>query len=515
MTQNKRIIVNIIATYGRSLLSLVLGLLSGRWLLMALGVQDYGLLGLIGGLAVVVTFLNGLFSSAIGRFYAVSIGAEKNGNGGIEALEDCRKWFSTAVLIHSVLPTIMLAIGYPLGLWAIKKFLAIPSERLLAAIWVWRFTCAICYANMISVPYSAMYGAKQEIAELTVYSVAQSLALFCFIWYMVSHPSVWLVKYAAINMIVGILPKVLICLRAGFAYPECRVRLEYMFDVQRVRQLALFAGSKLWGSASQMSAEQLMSILVNKRLGIEKNAAMTIGNTVSSHSNSLASSLCGAFWPVVANKYGDGDLPAMRRYAMCASRFGTVLSLLFVIPLALEIRNVLVIWLTTPPPQTATICLFALGVAVLNKMTDGHWMVIFAVGRIGWYELVVGFSGFLALVVAFELCTLGFELFGIGMGLLIMQLYITAVRIYFARRIARFSIREWVGKCVVPSISLACLTSAAGSIVKCAMEASFARICLTVAVCETVFVPLVWFCFFDDEERNYLSKRFRRVLLRV
>ena len=38
MTANRRIFLNIIATYGRSLYALVIGLFCGRWTLMVLGV---------------------------------------------------------------------------------------------------------------------------------------------------------------------------------------------------------------------------------------------------------------------------------------------------------------------------------------------------------------------------------------------------------------------------------------------------------------------------------------------
>ena len=50
MTANRRIFLNIIATYGRSLYALIIGLFCGRWTLMALGEVDYGLIGVVGGL---------------------------------------------------------------------------------------------------------------------------------------------------------------------------------------------------------------------------------------------------------------------------------------------------------------------------------------------------------------------------------------------------------------------------------------------------------------------------------
>ena len=74
MINNKRIVLNVIVTYGRSLLNVLCGLFSVRWVLEALGHVDYGLYGVVGGLVIFVEFLNSQFSGAISRFYAVSIG---------------------------------------------------------------------------------------------------------------------------------------------------------------------------------------------------------------------------------------------------------------------------------------------------------------------------------------------------------------------------------------------------------------------------------------------------------
>ena len=98
MNQNRRIAINVLATYGRNLFGLVCGLFSARWVLNALGQEDFGLYGLVGGLAVFITFFNGLMSGATSRFYAFAVGAAQTTvNDGIE---ECRAWFNTALMIH-------------------------------------------------------------------------------------------------------------------------------------------------------------------------------------------------------------------------------------------------------------------------------------------------------------------------------------------------------------------------------------------------------------------------------
>ena len=109
MNQNRRIAINVLATYGRNLFGLVCGLFSSRWILNALGQEDFGLYGLVGGLAVFITFFNGLMAGATSRFYAFAVGAaQTTANDG---LEECRVWFNTALMIHTLLPALLICIG--------------------------------------------------------------------------------------------------------------------------------------------------------------------------------------------------------------------------------------------------------------------------------------------------------------------------------------------------------------------------------------------------------------------
>lgn len=116
MTQNQRIALNAIATYGRTLVSMLCGVFTGRWALMALGQVDYGLYGVIAGLTGIIVVVNGLLCSSTARFYAIEVG-KAMGEGGTSALEDCRRWFSIACLLHFSLPVFSFVVGYPLGIW--------------------------------------------------------------------------------------------------------------------------------------------------------------------------------------------------------------------------------------------------------------------------------------------------------------------------------------------------------------------------------------------------------------
>ena len=149
MTANRRIFLNIVSTYGRSLYAMVLGIFTARWVLEALGETDFGLYGVIGGFAAFIVFFNDILASAISRYFAFYIGRAKlttgNGNGDESGIEECQRWFSVAVVIHTLVPLVLIAIAYPIGMWAVNHYLVIPLERLAACRAVFGFVCVMSF----------------------------------------------------------------------------------------------------------------------------------------------------------------------------------------------------------------------------------------------------------------------------------------------------------------------------------------------------------------------------------
>lgn len=504
MTQNRRIALNVVATYGRSLYALVIGLLTGRWALMALGASDYGLYGVVGGLTAFVAFLNGLSASAVGRFYAFSVGAAKKCADGVE---DCRKWFNTALLLHTVLSVVLVAVGYPVGAWAVRSYLAVPPDRIEVCIWVWRFACISCFVGMFNVPFQAMYTAKQEIAELTIYSFVVTTLNFFFLLYVVNHPSEWLFEYALWMCLLVVVPQIVISVRAVYKYAECRFVRAYLFDRRRIAEILAFAGARLLGSLSQLVSSQGTSILVNKMLGPTRNAAMTIGNTVCSHCSTLSSAFVGALSPAITNSAGAGDKKRFLElvYLSCSSTCAAVL--VFAIPLMVEIDEVMVIWLKNPPEGVSSLCFALLITVVLNRVSDGLWIGIFALGKIAAFQAVESILWFLVLPFSYGFVKAGFGIAGIGYALVVSNLIAVLVKLYFSRKICGISIVHWICNIFMPLFSIAIMCGACGWAVRECFEASVIRVGIVSLVVELVMLPLLWCFVLPREIKNRIILR--------
>ena len=523
MNPNRRIALNVVATYGRSLYALVAGLFTARWVLMTLGEVDFGLYGVVGGLAAFVTFLNGLLATAVGRFYAFAVGEARKPGRAEAGLEECRRWFNAAVFLHTLVPLALIAIGYPAGEWVVRHYLTIPPDRVAACVWVWRWVSVTCFVSMVNVPYQAMYTAKQNIAELTIYSFVTTTLNVCVLGYMVNHPADWLTRYAAWMMAMSVLPQLIIGFRAHVIYPEGRFRRDYFCQWKYLKPILSFSGFRLLNGAAMIAVNQGQAVVVNKYLGPAANAAMTVGNQVAAQSQTLAAAFAGAFYPAITNAAGEGRLDEMRTLALRTSKFATCALLVFVVPLALEIEPVLKLWLVNPPAASATLCLCILIALVMDKLTEGHWMAVFAVGRIGGYQLVSCLPSFFALALGWWLVARDYGVVGVGYGLVASKVFTNVVRLGFGRSVAGLSPRKTVQQvflpiagAVVPALLAGWGARAAGlaqgAWLGSGKVGALAEIVLVSGLCEIVFLALAFLWVLKADERTVVLDKVRRVL---
>ncbi len=504
--RNKRIAINVLVTYARSVLSLLSGLFTVRWVLNTLGEVDFGLYGVLAGLTGVITFFNGLLGGAVGRFYAVSAGAANAAGGKGEALEECRRWFNTALSVHTLTPLILIVIGYPICAWAIRNFMTIPPDRVDSCIWVFRFACASCFISMVNVPFQAMYVAKQYIAEVTVYTMLQTIGNFLFVYYMVSHPGKWLVKYALGMCLISVIPQILIMVNAAMHFPECRIRMCYLWKKAYLSRLFKFAFWQFWGACSALVRAQGFPMLVNKAFGPVFNASMNIANNVAGQSNALSSALGQAFSPAVSNLMGEGDKDRMLRTSYRANKFCAVLCLVFVLPLWVEIDTVLELWLKNPPPMASVACQLTFATLIVTQMYKGIDMAINAYGRVGEYNFWLGLYNVCALPIA-----IGIVIFANGgfasifWVLFVSKLGVALIALPIAHRIVGYSISNWIVGTFIPVVISTAAILLVGYVVHYAMAGFFWLRIVSVGIASEIMLGLCMMFILDRTERLYFK----------
>ncbi len=510
MTRMRRILVNVLATYGRTIFAFLCGLFTARWTLLALGEIDYGLYGVVGGLSFFITFFNSVLSDSVSRFYAVALG--RGGESSAGGTLECRKWFNTALAIYTVVPLVAAAVCMPAGLWAVLNWLEIPPDRVGACVMVFSLVTTTAVAAMFCTPFQAMFIAKQRIAELAIYSFVQTVVNVIVVYYMVSHPRDWLSDYAVYRCLLAVVPMAIIVLRAALVFPECRILPRDLWNAGRTRQILGYAAWQVFGAGGTLARAQLMQILVNRRFGPGANASVTVANTVNGYASVFTTDLAAAFAPAVYTACGAGDHALMRRLADRVSKFGLAISLMAMLPLALEMPEIMRLWLKTPPAHSAALCLLIMASSFAGQAVAGHEIVSNALGRISHYQMVSGLGLMTALPLAWLLAMAGCSLpAAIGGALLASMLASVAGRLVVARREVGMGVRKWLRSAVLPVASVALPSVAAGLLPRLWMAVSFGRVCVTAILVEGVFLPLSWFVVLDRSDR----RRIRELLASV
>jgi len=494
MKPSTRIILNTLATYGRSVLSIVLTLFSARWVLAALGQTDFGLYGVVGSLILLINVLNGGMSVGVARFYAFSIG-EGHHLSDEEAIENQKRWFNTALSIYLALPILFIILGWPIGEYAINHWLTIPAERVHASLWVFRIAMITTCVSLLSVPYTAMYNAHQYISELAFFGVLQSLGMLGLAWCLFYVKTDRLIAYALFVMTLNVGIKIAQIIRATSKFKACRIRTEYMLDRSYLSRLFNYVGWKTLGIGCVVLRGQGIPILVNLYFGPLINASYSISNRLSTQALSLSAAMIQAFQPALVSAEGKGDRNAMLKMAMQVCKFGSLLVLLFAIPLIIEIDALLVLWLESPPEYAGALC-------------HAH-------GKIARYELIQGTLLFSALPVTWLLFALGLGPASLGYALFGTMVLYCIGRLVFAGTLVQMPLSIWVRQVALPLLLLVSASAAAGLLIRHLYPEGFARICITTATCGLATASLGWTLLLDVDERRYVRQALARIHARI
>ena len=515
MSPNKRIVLNIFATYGRTVVGVLCGIFSTRWVLMALGKVDFGLFGLVGSLVIFMSFFNTQFAGALSRFYAFAVGEARTSVDPVQALEECRKWFSVGVTIHTVVPLVLVVVGYPVGAWVIRSGVAgVPTYRINACIWLWRFVCASSFVSMVNVPFNAMYVAKQYIAELTIYSLVQTITRTVFIYCMTLQKGDWLVTYGLATCLIMIIPQVLICFRAIVVFRECRLRVAYMVLGSYMKQLASYAGWQTFGGLGYLARHQFLTVVVNRFFGPKITASFSVGGTVSGESAALTGALNTAFAPAITTACGEGDWERVRKMAYQGCKFGTLLTLLFAIPMGLEMSEILRIWLKEVPQWTEGICLIMLAVVVVEKFSLGHGIGVNASGRVAQFQVYRGFACLTAIPFAIGAVFVFRHVYAVAFALLATTCLACCSDVWIARSWIGLSVRYWLFKIIIPLCVVCGFVCAVGLVPRYFMLPSLMRIVVTTIVVLAGLIPLAWVFVFNADERLFVTRKFSTMINR-
>lgn len=369
---------------------MLVSLYTSRVILAALGVEDYGIYNVVGGVVALLNVISGSMTAATGRFLSYELG-----RGEDNQLNDT---FSTLLNVHILIGVVVFIVGEVFGLWFIENKLNIPADRLDASFWVLQFSLFSFFFTVVNVPYSASVVSHEEMGVFAYIAIFDVLAKLAVAFILMHTQYDRLIVYALLLAAVSIITQFVYYIYCR-KFEECRFRV--IFDTSLIKNIVSFIGWAFLGNASVVIKNQGVTILLNMFFGPVVNAAQGVANQVESISNRFVYSYMMAANPQIIKLYSADERPLMHNLIFRSSKFSAFLLLLLLSPVILNIDLLLGLWLKDVPDHSSAFVVLTLIYAFLDTLTAPLLTGVLATAKIKRYELLITFSYLLMVAVIY------------------------------------------------------------------------------------------------------------------
>lgn len=491
---NKRIAKNTVLLYVRTLFSQLLALYTSRKILEIIGVEDFGIYNVVGGVVVMLTFLNGSMAVATQRYLTIELG--KND------MNAYNKIFSMACIIHLVMALLILVAAETLGLWFLNTYLNIPLERMFAANWVYQASILMVMLGVVQTPYNASLMAHERMGVYAYVGMGVSVFRLLIVFLLLAVTYDRLIVYAFLLFLVQLISAWIYKRYCTLHYKECK--FHWIWDKELFRSMLGFTGWNLFGTIAWILKDQGSNMLMNIFGGPLINAARSVSYQVSNAVQNLVNGFNTAVNPQLTKNYASEDKEDLYRLMFSSSRISFYLLLLIALPVMIEIPYLLHLWLVEIPEYTILFTRIILLEALLNTLSGTLVTSLLATGNIKWYQIIVGSIMLLNVPISYLLLKLGFSIETPLIVSLAIILISISVRLWFCNHQLSMNIPAYLHQVIKPIIIVSTLSSIFPLFFFEIMECSFIRL-IVIFVISTLFVFIsVYFWGISQDERLFL-----------
>lgn len=442
---NKRIAKNTIMLFFRTMLIMAVSLYTSRVLISTLGIEDYGLYNVIGGVVVIFSSLTASLAGASSRFITYELGCITDDNTQL------KKTFSSILTIHYLLSLFILILGETIGLWFVCNKLVIPIERFDAAMWVYQCSLVATVLTLVSVPYNALIIAHEKMAAFAYISLVECTLKLLIIYLIVKLPFDNLIVYAILMALTQLLIRFVYTVYSKKNFAETNTNLSINRGI--FIEVGKFTAWSFGGSMAYVGFTQGINILLNMFFGPVVNAARAVSVQVQAACLTIVSNFQTAVKPQITKSFAIGDLQRMHELICMSSKYGFYLLLLLVFPLEMLITPILNIWLSEIPDHTISFCMLLLLVILTDPFKIPIIASVYATGNIRKFQTVESLCLLSIIPIAYILL----RFFSISPEVVIVIYlcieYITQiVRLLIVLPKIKFALSTYVIKVIVPII---------------------------------------------------------------
>ena len=494
---NKRIAKNTLYLYLRMAFSVIVSLYTSRVVLDTLGVTDYGIYSVVGGIVVMFKFINTSMSGATSRFLSYEMGRNN--------YPMLQKTFSSALIVHAIIALLILVLAETIGLWILVSKLDIPEDRMFAAHIVYQCSVLTMMLSVSQVPYNASIIAHEKFdvyAYVEILHVSLKLALV-FILVIGNYDK--LILYAVLVLLVSVIIRGVYWAYCRHRFMECHY--EHVRDASYVKKLLSFSGWDMYGNMSVACRQQGGNILVNMFLGVTMNAASGVATSVHTHVFGFCNNVITASRPAIIKLYAQSNIVGMISAMANAAKVSMFLFLLIALPLYVEMDYVLGLWLVDVPAKSAAICRILL-ISQLFMLQNAILVIaIHATGRIKRISIQTGTLYLLNLIPVYVFLYLRYSIeYAYGtMILFSMLIYLSNIMIV-KHQIPQFNTVNYLSNTILKTLLVTVPVGIVLCFVSVKLDSGLFR--LAIQFCLTLFsISLLFYAFvLKPSERSQVRR---------
>lgn len=419
---NKRIAKNTLLLYFRMLLMMFVTLFTSRVVLDKLGVTDYGIYNVVGGVVAMLGFLNSSMSNAVQRYLSFEIG--KNNEAGVNRI------FNVSLFAHAGIAVFVFVVMEIVGVWYLNTHMNIPAERMDAANWVLQCSIFTTLFTIVQVPYNAIIISKEQMGIYAYISILE-VVLKLLVVYMLAIGNFDKLKlYSVLIMVVTIGIVMIYRFYCTRKYKEAKFK--FIKDWNLLKQIVGFASWNMLGELAWVFTGQGVNIILNSFFGPVVNAARGLAEQVNGAVNRFVANFQTAVNPQLIKNYASDQLGEMKTLLFRSTRFSYYLLLALSLPIILKMDFILHLWLKEVPDYTTGFCQLVLVSSLVSTLSNLLAQVTRAYGKIRNYQIIVSIFLFLNFPLSYIVLKFGcsplstmFVNIGVNAMLLFVRLRLT------------------------------------------------------------------------------------------
>lgn len=499
-SNNKRIAKNTMLLYFRMIFIMVISLFTSRINLQSLGVENFGIYNVVGGVVAMFSVFSGSLSVSISRFITYELG---KGNQ-----EKLKKVFSTAVSIQIFLALCITVLAEIVGVWFLNNKMNIPAERLNAANWVMHFSILAFAVNLISVPYNAAIIAHEKMSAFAYVSVFEVVAKLGITYYLFISPFDKLKTYAVLLFALSIVLRLIYGVYCKRKFQECSY--QFILDKGLIKQMTGFAGWSLFGLVAYSGYNYGLNILLNLFFGPVVNAARGIAFQVQNAVQGFSNNFQMALNPQIIKSYAQNDLKRMHQLIFASSKYAFFLLFFLSLPIIIEAPKILSIWLTEVPEHTVNFVRLILALITFESLGNSISIAQQATGKIRKYQICVGGIMLLIVPVAYICLKMGTSPESVYIVYFSTCVIAHIVRMLLIKPMIKLSLREYFSEVIVKLVGVSVCSSILPIIAYYRLPATIYSFVIVCTLCAIMVASSVYFLGLKKNERIEVNRKIKK-----